>query len=173
MSLCVSDCVEFVSELGKSGRGLHDRDSQSPSSSSVALPVLLSLFLRASPSTLCMVGRSGEGTRDEVRDCRVYRSIRAHCSPSSDEKFGVSPWGPMKPPIQRYKRQGLLLSGPQRHSHIYSVTLSATQENMDLFTLTLAWSHILTVRPDTYTKQPHSFRLTQLWDRITNTHTPA
>lgn len=49
------------------------------------------------------------------------------------------------------------------------VTLTATQENMDLFTLTLAWlEHTVTVLGHN-TGQPHSFKTTG--DRITNTHT--
>lgn len=87
-------------------------------------------------------------------------------------KFGVSPWGPIKPHIQRCTGRASC-SQDHRDARTFTQSVTATQENVDLFTFTLAWSHRLTVLPDPYTEQPHSFRLTRIWDKITNTHTPA
>lgn len=137
-----------------------------PHPCAVSLLVSLSLSLSPGPSILC--GVRGGGASEGSKECRAPRGTRACCPPSSDDKFGVSPWATMKSPSQR--RMGRVSWSPDhRDAHTFTQPHSQPHKKLwILFVPTLAWSHTLIDRTPTLV----SLILPGKHRRESQTHTP-
>lgn len=137
-----------------------------PHPCAVSLLVSLSLSLSPGPSILCGVG--GGGASEGSKECGAPRGTRACCPPSSDDKFGVSPWAAMKSPSQR--RTGRVSWSPDhRDAHTFTQPRSQPCKTLwMLFVPTLAGAHTLIDRTPTLV----SLILPGKHRRESQTHTP-